>query len=54
MIKYLILSAIGYFIFTNYITPMMEGNKSNRFKEHSESKNKNNHEDEYVDYEEVD
>ena len=53
MIKYLILSAIGYFIFTNYITPMLEGNKPNRFDEHSERKNKNNHEDEYVDYEEV-
>ncbi len=54
MIKYLILSLIGYYVFTNYISPMLEGHKQNRFKDNSEKKKKNNHEDEYVDYEEVD
>ncbi len=54
MIKYLILSLIGYFIFTNYISPMLNGEKTARFKENEENKKKNNHEDEYVDYEEVD
>ncbi len=54
MIKYLILSAIGYYVFTYFISPMIEGKKpvsGNNIKQEKPGKN---HEDEYVDYEEVD
>lgn len=53
MIKYIILSFIGYYIFTNYLSPMLEGQIKQNKKTSSEEKTKNNHDDEYVDYEEV-
>lgn len=52
MIKYFILSLIGYYIFVNYLSPMLEGRKKAENTNHNQKK-ENNHEDEYVDYEEV-
>lgn len=52
MIKYLILSAIGYYIFVHYLSPLLEGN--NTVQQHkTERTQKQNNEDEYIDYEEV-
>lgn len=48
MIKYIILSIIGYYIFVNYLSPLIEGQK-----ESQKPENKNKNEDEYVDYEEI-
>ena len=52
MIKSIILSLIGYYIFVNYLSPMIEG-KKNEQNTDNKSQKQNNHEDEYVDYEEV-
>ena len=54
MIKYIIISLISYYVFTYYITPMLEGKKSAPLNNDKEQKVKKTHEDEYVDYEEVD
>ncbi len=52
MIKYLILSAIGYYIFIHYLSPLLEGNKTVH-QHKTERTQKQNHGDEYIDYEEV-
>jgi hypothetical protein len=54
MIKYLVLSVIGYYIFTYYISPMLEGTQHSGRNQKTEKHNQDNHDDEYVDYEEVD
>lgn len=53
MIKYFFLSLIAYYVFSNYIQPLLHkhGPPPNNTPSHEK---KNNHEDEYVDYEEVD
>lgn len=53
MVKYLILSLIGYYVFVNYISPMLEGNKK-QININRNQKSQNNQDGEYVDYEEVD
>jgi len=53
MIKYIILSVIGYYIFTNYISPMIEGKNNQTNTPPNQAKEKKTYEDEYVDYEEV-
>ena len=53
MIKYLLLSLIGYYIFVNYLSTMIEGKRNETTSDNQQQK-QNNHEDEYVDYEEVD
>ncbi|MBP8213768.1 MAG: hypothetical protein KAX53_08485 [Saprospiraceae bacterium] len=52
MIKYLILSLISYYIFVHYLSPLIETNKNTNHQQRNDKKN-NNHEDEYVDYEEI-
>ncbi len=53
MIKYIILSVIGYYIFINYLSPMIEGHKKSHSSENEQQRN-NKHDSEYVDYEEID
>ncbi|MGB4838524.1 MAG: hypothetical protein WBP08_05975 [Saprospiraceae bacterium] len=53
MIKYLILSLISYYIFTYYLSPMIEGRKPRQNDNARKEKPKIDHKDEYVDYEEV-
>lgn len=54
MIKYIILSAIAYYIITYYVEPMIESNKNTVKRDEQNTKNnKNNHNDDYIDYEEV-
>ena len=52
MIKYIILSLIGYYIFVNYHSQKIEG-KKNEQNTNNKIQKQNNHEDEYVDYEEI-
>ncbi|MFN8338387.1 MAG: hypothetical protein U0T36_05150 [Saprospiraceae bacterium] len=52
MIKYLILSAIGYYIFVHYLSPLLEGNKTVHQQKTERTQNQK-HDDEYIDYEEV-
>ncbi len=54
MIKYFIISLIGYYVFTYYLSPMIEGKKHTAVNNNKKQKSEKNHDDEYVDYEEVD
>ncbi|MBK8056074.1 MAG: hypothetical protein IPK35_23085 [Saprospiraceae bacterium] len=54
MIKYIILSVIAYYIITYYVAPMIESNKNTIKRDGRNSENnKNHHDDDYIDYEEV-
>lgn len=54
MIKYLLLSVIGYFVLSRILMPYQATKKANSadFQKSSHG-SKNNHEGEYVEYEEV-
>lgn len=54
MIKYLLISVIGYFVISRILMPYQATKKANST-DYQKSSNdaKNNHEDEYVEYEEV-
>ena len=54
MIKYLILSLVAYYIIVNFLAPKIEAPSNAHVDQKQKNETKNNHEDEYVDYEEVD
>jgi hypothetical protein len=54
MIKYLILSLVAYYIIVHFLAPKIETPKDSSLDQKQKNESKNNHEDEYVDYEEVD
>lgn len=51
MIKYVILSVIAYYVFTYYVSPLLD----KKIVDQNEKKQKkaDKHDDEYIDYEEV-
>jgi hypothetical protein len=53
MIKYLILSAVLYFILSRYVFQGKTINEQNRFNSETSPKKERNTEGDYVDYEEV-
>lgn len=54
MIKYLILSLVAYYIIVNFLSPKIQQPKDTPVDNNQNSSPKNNQQDEYVDYEEVD
>jgi hypothetical protein len=54
MIKYLILSLVAYYIIVNYLSPKIQQSKDSNIDPKQNNVSKNNQEDDYVDYEEVD
>lgn len=53
MIKYALISILLYYLFINFLRPKTEKNIPNTKNDTQQNLNKNNHDDEYVDYEEV-
>lgn len=54
MIKYLILSLVAYYIIVNFLSPKIQKPVDPSADQKHKNESKNNHQDEYVDYEEVD
>jgi hypothetical protein len=54
MIKYLIISLVAYYIIVNFLAPKVQAPSDTSTGQKQKNDSKNNHEDEYVDYEEVD
>jgi hypothetical protein len=54
MVKYLILSLVAYYIIVHFLAPKIETPKDSSLDQKQKNESKNNHDDEYVDYEEVD
>lgn len=54
MVKYLILSLVAYYIIVNFLAPKVQTPSDISTDQKQKKDAQNNHEDEYVDYEEID